>query len=775
MDKSTIFTVLSALLLILLSSGALAFTVEAGSTGNVCAGTTIVVTDIIKGSGTFTVNTAGTAKPFSTVVPTGFSIEDGAQYLYAYITPSSRTTPGTYDLTVKINSGSEEKEVIHSITVDDCHASDLTITPQTLETCPCSPVTYTAILKNTGQYMESYQLSIEGPIKDKVILSDSVLNIDSNSNKTFSIYVNTSCDAGKSDFTVKAKATTSMTINEAKATLDIKPCYEYSIFLPQNYYSICEHESLDIPVTVMNEGTSINKILFNFKGPYWSSLTKSSLEVSPQTRGSVNITVKPGFRDVGNFTVSVDGMSEKGFVRKAAEAKINVETCYGVILNILNDKDKFCNGIANSYDFTIKNTGKFNNTYNLELKGPEWASISQNTIMLNAGEEITIAIKTDPSNTATAGTFTLNLKVIDPISNVQAADSIELSTVSIDDCYKSSVESDKEIIDVAPDSFTTAVLNIQNQGLRNASYIIDVSGTAAKYTQLNPGIVALEAGKAKSLYLYIAPPADTKEAVYDLTITTRLKDSTILSSKKLSVNVSKAAAPGVEIPQEENATAQPNFFVDFGNWFVEAFNTVTSAVGNFFSNLFTIKAPEINETAVTGSNETLNITIITNETIVQNETAAPSNETIITQTNETVAAGNETNVTVEGNATNETIIENIELGIIEVGNLTLINETESNETVNVTVTANETAAVNETAAENETLNVTITAEENITETAGNETQAPAFDLKNFLVENRAYVVGAIIVIFLIILFTTGLWKKIIDFFEEDEVVEKKEK
>lgn len=734
MKKRAIFIVLSALLLILLSSCVQAFDVETGSVGNVCAGNTIVVTDIVKGTGTFTVNTAGTAKPFSTVVPTGFSLENGAQYLYSYITPSSKTTPGTYDLIVKVTTAGEEKDILHSITVEDCHASDLTIMPQTLETCPCSPVVYTAFLRNRGQYMESYLLSVEGPIKDRVTLSDSVLNINSNDNKTFTIYANTSCDSGKYDFTVKAKATTSMTVNEAKATLDVKPCYEYSIFLPQNYYSICEHDILDIPLTVINEGTSINRILLNFKGPLWSSLTKSSVEINPDARKTVNITLNPGFRDIGNFTISVNAMSEKGYVQKSTEAKINVDTCYGIALNMLNDKDKMCNGISNTYDFTIKNTGKFKNTYNLELKGPEWVSIPEKTVTLDSGEEKTVTISADPSNTALAGTFEVSIKAVDPVSNAISQDSIELSTVTVEDCYKTSINSDTELINVAPDSFTTAVLNIQSIGLRNGSYIIDVSGEAAKYTQLNPGIIGLEPGKAQSLYLYIAPPVDTKEGVYDLTITTRLKDTTVLSSKKLSVNISKLIE--VQKPEtnqtSENITAsQPNFFVDLGDWFVDAFNTVVT----FFSNIFTIQMPEAE---VPQTNETIseNVTVQSNETIAANETIITNdteiiNETVITPSNETATGGNET--------------------------------------VNITISENQTVTGNET------LNITITNETQTPEDT-NETEESAgagFDLKNFLIENRTYIVGAIIILFLIILFSTGLWKKIINFFEEDEVVEKK--
>jgi hypothetical protein len=92
--------------------------------------------------------------------------------------------------------------------------------------------------------------------------------------------------------------------------------------------------------------------------------------------------------------------------------------------------------------------------------------------------------------------------------------------------------------------------------------------------------------------------------------------------------------------------------------------------------------------------------------------------------------------------------------------------------VNVTITANETKVT-----ENETLNITIESNatnENTTEIVaiGNGTVIN-FDIKDFLIENRAYIIGAIIIVFLVVLFSTGLWRKIIDFFEEDEIVEKK--
>ena len=781
MKKRNAFIFLLTLLISIMSIAIVsAFSVEAGNVSAVCAGSTIIVTDIVSGSGAFTVISSGTAKSFSTTVPSGFSIDNGVQYVYSYITPTSRTSPGNYDLILNINSGSEQKQVTHTITVGDCHESDLTIAPQTLETCPCSPVVYTATLRNRGQYLESFQLSVEGPIKNTVTLSDSVLNLNSGENKTFTVYVNTSCNSGKYDFTIKARATTSSAINEVKATLDVRPCYEYSLEVPQNYYSICEHSSLQIPLTIRNEGTANNKILLNFKGPSWSALNKNEAELKIGFNDIVNISANPDFRETGNFTLYIEAMSTLGYVKKTAEIKITVEKCYDVFLNIVNEKDKICNGIPTKYEFSVKNTGKFNNTYNLGIKGPDWISIDKSSISLDSGEEKSIALSANPSTTSKAGAYEIAVNAIDPISMVESKDVLEITSITVEDCYKAAITTDKDVISVAPDSAATVLLNLENQGVNNNSYIIDISGAASSFVQVNPGIITLQPGKAETVYLYISPPLNTEESLYEITISARLKDTTILSSKKLGINVTKLAVKEAQIPMGNETISAPsskNILLDIGNWFSDIFRSI----GGFFSSLFTIKVPE----TANQTNESLEVgNIIINESIVGNvtEISEASNQTA--EGNETIIA-NETETLTNETTGNETT----------VANETLTNETSTNETItnqtnqtlgNETIVANETLT-NETAGSEETLNQTtnITAENIgtlvITENESqqsNESQEsqenPSFDIKQFLIENRIYIIGIIVILLIIVLFSTGLWKRIINFFE-DEVEEKNSK
>jgi uncharacterized membrane protein len=774
MMKRSVLLILTLLVLSLSIINVSAFTMDAGNANSTCAGSTVVITDIVKGTGTFTVSTSGTAKSFSTIVPSGFSLQDGSQYIYSYVTPTSTTSPGTYDLIVKAVSSEGEKNAIHSITVNDCHSSDLALSPQTVETCPCSQVILAASLTNSGKYIESFQLSIEGQLKDSATLSDSVLSLNPGEVKNFKVYVNTSCTYGKYDLTVKAKSTTSKTIKEAKAVIDAKPCYEYTISVPQNYYSICEHSSLNIPLTVRNDGTAKNNINFNLKGPGFAALNKNELELSSGSSDILNLTVNPNFEETGNFTLLIEAMTDLGYVKKSQEVNIGVDKCYGVFMSIDKDNDKICNGLSGEYDVLIKNTGRFNNTYNLDVKAPEWVSVDK-SVSLDANSEQTLKITVNPAENSQSGTYEVKIRAIDPVSNVYSEDSLELTTLTVDDCYKAIINSEKDSIDVSPDSSATLLLTLKNDGIKNASYIIDISGTASSFVLINPGIVSMEPGKGESLYLYIAPSVDLKESVYDVTVSARLKDTNIVSNKKISINVTALAVAEAknETQVETVEKESKGFFSSISDWFVGIF----SSIGKFFTGLFTIETPQINETL---SNETITNETAENITISEAliETIEVGNLTITeneTQANESVNESEIILVNVTENETSEniTLIEN---ETIETNQASIANITETNETIEINIT-NETIEIvqNETnitesliSSLNETSNQTIEniTSENITE-AENETAAEKTSMKDIIIENKTYIIGAIIIVLLVLLFSTGLWKKIIDFFEED--------
>ena len=768
-DNMKIKILLIFLFAILCLNSVYAFTIAETSTeSSVCAGNTLLVTDSVTGAGSYSVSTSGSASSFSTTVPSSF-ISSDTKTIYTYITPSSKITKGSYDLTVKAESNGEVKEITHKISVTDCHTADLSI--ESVSTCPCQEANMIITLKNSGKYYEIYNLRVEGPAKDWTTLSQSTISIDAGETKTMTAAVKASCDIyGSYDISVIAEADTSPAVATAKGVLEIKPCYAYSVSTPDSYYSICENEKLSVPLAISNLGTAENVYKINLYGPTWANIKSNTLSAAIGSNASTEILLSPGYSIKGNFTVKAEALSVYGDVMKSEEASINVRKCYDSVVSIEKEEDRMCNAVSNTYAFMVKNTGEFANTYNIEVSGATFATASKNMVTLEAGKEETLMLDVHPSFDTSAAVYDIKIKVVDPASKAESEDTIKITTASLKECYEPAINSKQESISLGKDSSATAMFVIENKGTDNATYIIDASGTAAAFAEVNPGIITVLPGKAEVVYLYIAPELQQAPGNYDAVITVRLKDTTILSSKTISIEVKGESAEAVNVTVAANETIVPTK-EDGENFFAR----ILKSIADFFKKLFSVEVqPEITSETVAnaayGSNETVaevaaNITTeITNESI-SIESAEIVNETEIAEeiTNET--AEEIVNVTIESNET-------------EVAEEITAPEEETATAENKTLTAGEleeqlkSGEMSESAARdylasmglnNDTIDMFINQI--------NIEKAPEKGVKEavsaFFSAYKTYITAAIILIIIALIIVTGFWKKIIEFFEEE--------
>jgi len=777
---------------ILCVNSAAAFSIAETSTEtSVCAGNTLLITDSVTGAGSYSVSTSGSASSFTTAVPSAF-ISSDTKTIYSYVTPSSKITKGSYDLTVKAESNGEVKEIVHKISVTDCHTADLSV--ESVSTCPCQAANLIVTLKNSGKYYEVYNLRVEGLAKGWTTLSQSTIGIDAGETKTINAVVKATCDIyGKYDISIIAEADTSPAVATAKGVLEIKPCYEYSISVPDSYYSICENENLAVQLAISNQGTADNSYKINLYGPTWANIKNNALSASQGSNASTDILLAPGYGIKGNFTIKAEALSVYGDVLKSEEASINVRKCYDSIVSLEKQEDRMCNAVSNTYAVMIKNTGEFANTYNIEVSGADFATASKNMVSLEAGKEETLALDVHPSFETSAAVYDIKVKAVDPASKAESEDAIKITTASIKECYEPAINSKQESVSLSKDSSATAMFVIENKGTDNATYIIDASGTAASFAEVNPGIITVLPGKAEVVYLYIAPALQQAPGDYESVITVRLKDTTILSSKTITIEVKGESTEAINVTatNETAAAAETNEAEE--NFFTK----ILKSISDFFTKLFSVEVkPEITsdiiENASYGINETA--AVIANESIVT-EAIETVNETEVAEVNITieeinVTVSNETEIVEE--ALNETIEVAANESIAEI-NVTI----ESNETV---VIANESveeiAAEEAAAAENKTLTAGELEEQlksgEISESEArdylasmglnNDTidlfinqinleKSPEKGIKeavsSFFSAYKTYITASIIIIILLLIIVTGFWKKIVEFFEEE--------
>lgn len=599
MNKGLLFLSLIFLVAVLSASVKADFTITTNlQTNTVCPSSTIVVEDVVSGtSGAYSVTIGGTAANFATTVPQGFWLDpENKQVIYSYLTPSSKITPGNYILEVTVASGGIVKTVKHNIIVENCHFTTISVEPKTQSACACDKKSLALKITNSGKFLENYDISVEGPASSWTTLSAKSISLAPNASTIVTAYVTSPCNAkGDYDINFVVKAKSEYSEANAKATVNIIQCYDYSISSEKTFYSICEADKLTVPVKIKNLGTQNNTYKINLYAPNWTNADLNQMTLGAGKEGTFNLISQPPYKTQGNFTANIEVLSQYGQVLKKHSISYDVGKCFNVLLTIESAKDKMCNSLSNTYSVVVKNTGKFTNTYDLSIDGPEWVTISERRITLNASKEKSLTLDVHPSSKTPAAAYTIKVKATDAVSKASSEAQLVINTVSLDECYKPAITTKDNVIQVSRDSTATAIFLVENKGTKDANYTVEISGTGTKFSQINPGTVSIKSGKAQTLYLYIAPPLDTQLENYTVTVTARLKDTTILAAKTVTISVLEAGKiPSQKLNQTINQTVQPvqSFFSKIISWIV---------------NAFTYK-PQVNQTNATINKTKTNVT-----------------------------------------------------------------------------------------------------------------------------------------------------------------------
>jgi uncharacterized membrane protein len=552
---------------------------------DLCPGSTGLFRDVIENTGgepvEVSVSSSGAASFFSTTVPIGFVLNPGQiRNIYTYITPPSYTNVGIYDLQILANS----ETLSHSMYVRDCFDYSLVALNDVNHACPCGNQGFDFQITNNGDFADTYVLSVDGTAPGPIVLSETVLSVNPGETRTFSAYIEASCDSlGEYEFTVSATPMSGRSIKSANSMLVVDACYDFRVDSERDTISLCEHSQETVSIDIVNDGSTTNDFTFELDGPAWASLDKNSLSISPDSTGAVSLMISPDYGVQGVFEARFIATPEMGNVEALNIFSIGVNKCHGVVVDIEKGTDTLCNSLSNSYNINVVNTGEFSKEYFLELNGPEWASLNERSLSLGAGEEGQVVLNVNPGFSVPSGDYTVEVvaKAKDS-SQVASSDIIELTTVTREECYMVLLGVEDNNVGLNYDTTTTVPIVVENIGSDTATYELGVSGTAANFVYLNPTVVSLEPSKSELVYLYIAPTGDVLPGKYEISISARLEDSTILATESVDINVNEGEY--MPLVEEEQEITDVTSVSPFQRFLV------------FFKNLFA--SPEVDEETV---------------------------------------------------------------------------------------------------------------------------------------------------------------------------------
>jgi len=581
-NKKIILLMLMTFILPLVLAGGNFNVYEGSNMDPVCPTSTGLFTDAIENTGDtfldFTITSSGTAAPFSTTVPQGFTLAPGqVKNIFTYVTPMSSTNIGQYSLSISLDSNEGSKTIVHPITVNDCFDYTFEALDEAKHVCPCESEKFDFQIKNLGERSETYYLSLEGPSASAVVLSEEVISLTSGESKLIYAYITSSCGhSGDYDFTVIATPSTGASVKSAGAKLVADACYNFDIQTEQDLISFCEHAQVAVPVQIENEGSTENTYYFDVNGPAWANVENNKLDIPSGQSKTVNLILTPDYGVEGTFEVNFEVDSELGDVDLRNTFNVQVKDCYSVAVDVSRSEDKICNALENTYGVTIRNDGELTKSYAIELEGPSWATLDENRVDLEAGEEKEVTLTISPTYNTVPATYNIKVKASATDSDKIAAENeIEVTTVSEEECYQAKIGLEETKIEVYYDASATVPIVVENMGTYMATYDVSVTGTAANFVYLNPSIIALDESKSELIYLYVAPSAQVPNGDYSATISVRLGDSTILASKTINIKVTDSGA------------AMPTGAVVV-NTGLEG-TSIFQKVSNFFKSLFEVK------------------------------------------------------------------------------------------------------------------------------------------------------------------------------------------
>ncbi len=714
---------------------------------NTCPGSTLLIQTTVtsQSGGTFTVSQEGAASRFSISVPQGFILSAGeSKIIFSYVTPPTVTQPGIYDLKMIVSSGGNSKSVEYPVAVEDCRGVSLQIEPQQ-EICPGEVATYSVVLRNEGRFSEDYSIAVEGQAAEWVTLSDSFIRLAAGEQKEFFAFVTPPLDrTGEFEFTVTA-ASTSRAFTSASASVRVLPCYNYDLKADKALYQLCEADALAIPLILENKGTVSNTYSLDLDAPGFATLEIDTVTLLPEASTVVTLILNPPFTTEGDFATNVNIISERGRIAKVLPLITRVERCYGTQVEIPVEAISVCNSFSAEQEVFIRNTGKFDSTFALTIEGATFVSLDKGSLSLPAGAEESLVLTLSPPAGTPERSFDIRITATDVVSQASSSDDVRVTTISRETCFLPDITASQQSIEIAKDSAAAVSFTIENRGLREVSYIIELSGNALPFAQVNPSALSLIPAQSETVFLHLAPSVAIAEGNYEIILTARVEDSQISSSESLSINI---------LPQGEVVISPPTPTEKvIERTPLDAVKDLLRRVRDSLRMLFRVEVAEVEE--------------------------MPE----VPEEGEEVEVGEEESE-VEKDGEIEEIEEPEEMPAEGISLLDRIRnffarlreptstETVEEESEEVEEQAEEEQEVPEEEGEKEVegeVEETEEGEELVSKVEEESTPSiTGLSIRSFFSNYTYHTVSAIILIIILIIIATGYWKNIVDFFVEEE-------
>ena len=308
--------------------------------------------------------------------------------------------------------------------------------------------------------------------------------------------------------------------------------------------TVCATDTILYVLDVQNGGGSTDSYTVSVSGDAakWAVAAPAGFTLKPQETTQAYIYVTPvSGANPGAYDLKVKINGQETLL------KVNVGDCHSTTLTADVTEQSICADTTASYQLTLANTGKYTETFDLSLTGTaaKWATLSENTIKLTAGQTAQITTTVTPPADQTG---LLDLTVTAKAGNSNAAASLQLGVQS-NNCYEFNLMPDKNYLSFCENSEAKIPLTIVNTGNVDNTYTVSAAGP--RWISVEQERLDVPAGGSRTTNLILFPDYGVS-GDFKINVRAESDRGEIVSEQRITANVETCHSTDLKISAAED-------------------------------------------------------------------------------------------------------------------------------------------------------------------------------------------------------------------------------
>ncbi len=377
-------------------------------------------------------------------------------YCSIFMGPSNNATVQKYPVTLVADSESSADTDSAKINVDvlNCNSASLT-TQGSLETCARDKFSTSIIIKNTGKYADTFNISTDtaGKFDKNAIKLDpnqsGIVNFESSYEKA---------SAGRIKFNLKSEK------SDAQGVLDVnvKECFNFAASVSKPAGPICLRKPAAFDVQIQNIGSKADV----FEITSSAELGQKQISLNGSSNATITTVYNPDREGKSRLDISVKSAGSN--VVKTLSSEADAKECGSVSLSPQVSSGSICKGEEFTYLIDVKNIGAVAELFSMNsTKGV----LDVNKVIIEPGKSSLVALKVNSTGLAENKTN----EIIFTASSGSLKESKRL-LLDVGVCHKATIKVVPESLTVCAPDKASFKLELSNTGRRPEVFTVSAVG-----------------------------------------------------------------------------------------------------------------------------------------------------------------------------------------------------------------------------------------------------------------------------------------------------------